>query len=89
LLKITRVKSHVLPWKWSAATGTTQGKNDDYRALVDYAARAIAGKEIFQGLGTMKRVISSSGSLTTGTAELITDPITLPNTQENSVWWYA
>jgi hypothetical protein len=80
LLKITVLKSHVLPWKWSAATGTTQGKNDDYRALVDYAARAIAGKEIFQGLGTMKRVISSSGSLTTGMAELITDPITLPDT---------
>jgi hypothetical protein len=48
--------------------------------LVDYAARAIAGKEIFQGLGTMKRVISSSGSLTTGMAELITDPIALPDT---------
>jgi hypothetical protein len=80
LLKITVLKSHVLPWKWSAATGTTQGKNDDYRALVDYAVRAIAGKEIFQGLGTMKRVISSSGSLTTGMAELITDPITLPDT---------
>jgi hypothetical protein len=80
LLKITVLKSHVLPWNWSAATGTTQGKNDDYRALVDYAARAIAGKEIFQGLGTMKRVISSSGSLTTGMAELITDPITLPDT---------
>jgi hypothetical protein len=80
LLKITALKSQVLPWKWSAATGTTQGKNDDYRALVDYAARAIAGKEIFQELGTMKRVISSSGSLTTGMAELITDPITLPDT---------
>ncbi|MEG4226828.1 RNaseH domain-containing protein [Microcoleus sp. N9_B2] len=78
LLKITVLESQVLPWKWSALTGTTQGKNDDYRALVDYAARAIAGKEIFQGLGTMKRVISSSGRLTTGKAELITNPITLP-----------
>ncbi|MBE9187536.1 DUF3893 domain-containing protein [Microcoleus sp. LEGE 07076] len=79
LLKISVLESQVLPWKWSAETGTTQGKNDDYRALVDCAVRAIAGKEIFQGLGTMKRVISSSGSLTTGVAELITDPITLPD----------
>ncbi|MEG4806847.1 RNaseH domain-containing protein [Microcoleus sp. F8-D3] len=79
LLTITPSESQVLPWKWSEATGTAQAKKTyDYRVLVDYAARAIAGKEIFQGLGTMKRVISSSGSLTTGMAELITDPITLP-----------
>ncbi|AFZ05355.1 hypothetical protein Osc7112_0768 [Oscillatoria nigro-viridis PCC 7112] len=79
LLTITPSESQVLPWKWSEATGTAQArKTYDYRVLVDYAARAIAGKEIFQGLGTMKRVISSSGSLTTGMAELITDPITLP-----------
>ena len=81
LLTITPSESQVLPWKWSELTGTTLArKNDDYRALVDYAVRAIAGKEIFQGLGTMKRVISSGGRLTTGMAELITDPITLPDT---------
>ncbi|MEG3903793.1 RNaseH domain-containing protein [Microcoleus sp. B4-C5] len=81
LLTITPLESQVLPWKWSATTGTTQAtKTYDYCVLVDYVARAIAGKEIFQGLGTMKRVISSSGSLTTGMAELITDPITLPDT---------
>lgn len=78
LLTITPLESQVLPWKWSEETGTTQGKNYDFRVLVDYAARAIAGQEIFQGLGTMKRVVSSSASLATGTAELITDPITLP-----------
>ncbi|MEG4989749.1 RNaseH domain-containing protein [Microcoleus sp. BR0-C5] len=81
LLTITPSESQVLPWKWNPNTGTTKHSNNyDYRVLVDYAARAIAGKEIFQGLGTMKRVISSSGSLTTGMAELITDPITLPDT---------
>lgn len=81
LLTIIPSESQVLPWKWSAETGTTQArKNDDYRALVDYAVRAIAGNEIFHGLGTMKRVISSGGRLTTGMAELITDPITLPDT---------
>ncbi|MEG4507661.1 RNaseH domain-containing protein [Microcoleus sp. F6_B4] len=79
LLTITPSESQVLPWKWNPNTGTTKHSNNyDYRVLVDYAARAIAGKEIFQELGTMKRVISSSGSLTTGMAELITDPITLP-----------
>ncbi|MEG4338722.1 RNaseH domain-containing protein [Microcoleus sp. D3_18_C2] len=81
LLTITPSESQVLPWKWNPNTGTTKHSNNyDYRVLVDYAARAIAGKEIFQELGTMKRVISSSGSLTTGMAELITDPITLPDT---------
>ena len=81
LLTITPSESQVLPWKWNPNTGTTKHSNNyDYRVLVDYAARAIAGKEIFQGLGTMKRVISSGGRLTTGTAELIADPITLPDT---------
>ncbi|MEA5501429.1 RNaseH domain-containing protein [Limnoraphis robusta] len=80
LLKITPLESQVLPWKWNKDTGTTKHSNDyDYRVLVDYVARAISGKEIFQGLGTMKRVISSSGSFTTGIAELITNPITLPD----------
>ncbi|MEG5048673.1 RNaseH domain-containing protein [Microcoleus sp. B4-C1] len=79
LLTITPLESQVLPWKWSATTGTSQAtKTYDYCVLVDYVARAIAGKEIFQGLGKMKRVISSGARLTTGTAELITDPITLP-----------
>ncbi|MEG4944513.1 RNaseH domain-containing protein [Microcoleus sp. F4-D5] len=78
LLTITPSESQVLPWKWNPNTGTTKHSNNyDYRVLVDYATRAIAGKEIFQGLGTMKRVISSGGRLTTGTAELITDPITV------------
>ncbi|WP_449420367.1 RNaseH domain-containing protein [Phormidium nigroviride] len=79
LLTITPLKSQVLPWQWSEATGTTQGRSIDYRVLVDYVARAIAGKEIFKTLGPMKRVISSGGSFTTGMAELITNPITLPD----------
>lgn len=80
LLTITSLESQILPWKWSEETGTTQAKKTyDFQVLVDYVARAISGKEIFQGLGTMKRVISSSGSFTTGIAELITNPITLPD----------
>lgn len=78
LLTITPLESQVLPWKWSEETGTTQAKKTyDFQVLVDYVARAIAGKEIFQGLKSMKRVISSSGSFTTGMTELITNPITL------------
>ncbi|HAX74766.1 MAG TPA: hypothetical protein DCY88_02760 [Cyanobacteria bacterium UBA11372] len=79
LLKITLLPSQVLPWKWSEKTGTTQARKDyDYRVLVDYVARLIAGQEIFQGLGAMKRVISSGGNLRTGISELITNPIKLP-----------
>lgn len=78
LLTITSLESQVLPWEWNKDTGTTKHSNDyDYRVLVDYVARSLAGKEIFEGLGTMKRVISSSGNFTTGIAELITNPITL------------
>ncbi|MEG4319360.1 MULTISPECIES: RNaseH domain-containing protein [unclassified Microcoleus] len=79
LLTINTLESQVLPWKWDKDTGTTLGKTYDFQVLVDYVARAIAGKEIFQGLGTMKRVISSGGSFTTGMAELITNPIALPD----------
>ena len=79
LLKISRFKSHILPWEWSPETGTTQSKDKyAYRMLADYTARLIAGQEIFQGLGPVKRVISSSGNFTSGIAELITAPYTLP-----------
>ncbi|MBO1348188.1 MAG: DUF3893 domain-containing protein [Hormoscilla sp. GUM202] len=78
LLEITPLRSQILPWRWSKETGTTRPRdNYDYRVLVDYVAREIAGQEIFRGLGPMKRIISSSRSFTTGITELITDPITL------------
>ena len=81
LLTIQPLESKILPWKWSEETGTTQHrKPSDYRVLIDYLARQIAGKEIFKDLGPIKRVISSSGSFTTGTTELITNPISLENT---------
>lgn len=84
LLTITLLKSQVLPWNWSGVTGTTEHRNSyDYRILVDYVARLIAGKEIFQGLGAMKRIISSSGNFTTGMVELITAPITLTDEFNN------
>ncbi|MBD2085538.1 DUF3962 domain-containing protein [Trichocoleus sp. ST-U3] len=81
-LTITSIESQVLPWTWSPQTGTTQhSKNHDYRMLADYAARLINGKEIFHGLGGMKRILSSGVSITSGIAELITAPISLDKTK--------
>ena len=78
LLAIAPFQSQALPWPWHKETGTTQAKDKHaYRVLADSAARQIAGQEIFQGLGAMKRIISSDGNFTSGVAELITDPITL------------
>lgn len=75
LLTISGIKVQVLPWKWDEKTDTTKSRGKyDFRVLADYAARLIAGKEIFTGLGPMKRIISSSSSFTSGVAELITDP---------------
>lgn len=78
LLTVSGVKVQVLPWDYDKKTGTTKSKgNYDFGVLADYASRLIAGKEIFTGLGPMKRIISSSRSLTSGEAELITDPISI------------
>ncbi|MEH2466298.1 RNaseH domain-containing protein [Nostoc sp.] len=81
LLKISPFKSQVFPWNWSKQTGTTQPKDltdkHAYRAIVDYVARQIAGQKIFPELGSIKRIISSNS----GIVELMTDPISLPDTQ--------
>ena len=75
LVKIKDIKSQLLPWKWSG-TGTTQGSYGySYKDLVEFIARQIAGKEIFQKCGTMKRVISSNPG--GGQAELMTIPISI------------
>jgi len=80
LIKVSPFKSQVLPWGWNKQTDTTQPKDKyAYRMLADYVARQIAGQVIFPGLGPMKRVIFSNGTFTSGIAELITDPITLPD----------
>ena len=78
LLTIAPFKYRVLPWPWNKETGTTQGKNYAYYSLVDYAVRRLAGQEIFAGLGPMKRIVSSGGGLKSAQAELITDPISMP-----------
>jgi hypothetical protein len=78
LLTISPFSSEVLPWDWNQETGTTQPKDRyGYHSLVDYVVRLIAGREIFAGLGAMKRIVSSYGGLTSNQAELITDPISI------------
>ncbi|MFB2880677.1 RNaseH domain-containing protein [Floridanema aerugineum] len=80
LLKMSSFKSHILPWKHSEETGTTQARDKyAFPMLADYLARQIAGYEIFKDLGSIKRIISSSGTFTSGVAELITNPINLDN----------
>ncbi|MGK7932559.1 MAG: RNaseH domain-containing protein [Microcystaceae cyanobacterium] len=77
LITVQGFDSKILPWKQSPKTGTTH-RNDahSFPMLVNYLARQIAGKEVFNGLGTMKRIIGSY-NLTGGQAELITNPISL------------
>ncbi|MBD2499540.1 RNaseH domain-containing protein [Anabaena azotica] len=78
LITVSPFKSQVLPWAWNKETDTTQPKDKyAYRMLADYVARQIAGQVIFPDLKPMKRVIFSSGTFTSGIAELITDPISL------------
>ncbi|MHC5826236.1 MAG: pPIWI_RE module domain-containing protein, partial [Nostoc sp.] len=86
IFQIIPFKYQALPWPWSEQTGTTNPDTRKskylYRVLADHVARQIAGKEIFQGLGSMKRIISSGGGLTSGVAELITKPISITDKPE-------
>lgn len=75
LVRITPFASRAMPWPWNEATGTTFAPQESYRALTDLAAKEIAGKEIFPGLGPMRRLISASGR--SNSVELVTAPISL------------
>lgn len=78
LITIDGIKVQVLPWDYDQKTGTTKSRGKyAFRVLADYAARLIAGKEIFTGLGPMKRIISNRSNFTSGVAELITNPISI------------
>ena len=80
LIHIHPFKMNLLPWPWQKETGTTGAKDGRaYQVVVDYLARLIAGKEIFQGCGPMRRVISGYGKFASNTAELITTPISIPD----------
>jgi hypothetical protein len=72
----------VLPWGWSVETGTARVPGEAargvsaYRELADHAARALAGKELFRGLGPMRRVISMRSR--ENRASLMTAPVEIP-----------
>ncbi|KST64034.1 pPIWI_RE module domain-containing protein [Mastigocoleus testarum] len=74
LLSIKLFKSQIYPWSQYEESGTARPYRYSFPALADHLARLIAGHEIFQGLGGIKRIISSKvGS----SVELITDIISL------------
>mgnify|MGYP000883533593 CR=1 FL=1 len=66
--------STALPWPWERKTGTTRSADPlAFQALTDLAARALAGQELFGGLGPMRRLISASGR--PNCSELVTAPV--------------
>lgn len=77
LVSIKPIQSQILPW---SQHGNGSAKSNDFYSffvLVDYIARQISGREIFQGCGKVKRVISNKGGISSGSVELITEPIQL------------
>ena len=76
LLSITSFQAQIFPWLQHNESGTAEPPHRFYSfpALADHLARLIAGREIFQGLGGVKRIITRKfGSC----VELITDKISL------------
>ncbi|MEN8443519.1 MAG: RNaseH domain-containing protein [Cyanobacteria bacterium J06555_13] len=77
LIRFSTFGFNLLPWT-VGENGTTEP--EDYRAytvVVDRVARLIAGKELFESCGPMRRIISSYGKFANSTAELITTPISI------------
>lgn len=73
-----------LPWPWSTETGTTRARGgDDYRALADAAARLLAGKELFRGLGPVRQIVK--GRHSSSKTQLITEPVHLDERGEFSL----
>ena len=78
LLLIKPFTSQIFPWGWDDSSGTTQSKDRySFPQFADYIARLISGNEIFQGLGSVKRIITNQGGMTSGIVELLTNPIGL------------
>ena len=78
LVSINKFQSTILPWlKYEKSrTAEPPHKTFSYPGLTSYLARLIAGHEIFQGLGGIKRIISSGQ---TNPVELITNRISIDN----------
>lgn len=76
LLSINKFQSKILPWLQHEKSGTAEPHHTtfSYPALANYLTRLIAGHEIFQELGGIKRIISSGQ---TNPVELITNRISI------------
>ncbi|MDJ0536878.1 MAG: RNaseH domain-containing protein [Xenococcaceae cyanobacterium MO_207.B15] len=80
LLSIKPFQSQIFPWGWDKDSGTTQSKDKlSFPQFADYIARLVSGNEIFQGLGKIKRIITSQGGMTSGIVKLFTDSISIDN----------
>lgn len=75
LLSIEKVHTRLLPWN-SGSNGTAQppDRRRGFQLLIDQVARFLAGKELFKGLGAMRRIVASRPGAQ-GVVELISDPI--------------
>lgn len=74
LLSIEEIHARLLPWN-AGPTGTAAPPDKrGFQLLVDQAARLVAGKELFRGLGPMRRIVTVRPGAQS-VAELITDPI--------------
>ncbi len=76
LLSVNPFQSKILPWSQHENSGTAKPDDYSFPALANYLTRLIAGHEIFQGLGGIKRIISSGQ---TNPVELITNRISIDN----------
>ena len=78
LLAIKQSNSQIFPWSWGKNSGTTQRKDIfSFPQFADCIARLVSEHEIFQGLGKVKRTITSNRGMSSGKVELLTDPISL------------
>lgn len=76
LLSIKPFTSQIFPWGWDKSSGTTQSKDrHSFPQFADYIARLVSGNEIFQGLGSVKRIITNQGGIGSVIVELLTNPI--------------
>jgi hypothetical protein len=80
LLAVEAYREKVIPWRWSEATGTAipppgAAHGSQFRLLADHVARLVAGREVFQGLGPMRRVITSD--IRSSRCELVSRPVQL------------
>ena len=80
LLLIRQFESQVFPWGQYEKSGTTNPPDRySFPQFADYIARLISNNEILPGLGKVKRIITNQGGMTSGTVELLTEPISLKN----------